>query len=58
MTDVVESLAKYLFQTAIAEGRCADLLDCLWAGGSATVDHSTGKLVFVTSEQLAELAGS
>lgn len=40
-----ESFARFVFQAAIAENRCAELWKCLTEGGSATVDASTRKLV-------------
>lgn len=38
-------MAQAVFRTAITAGRCAELWDCLTAGGSATVDPITRKLV-------------
>lgn len=44
MATVSEGLARHIFESAIAQYRCADLLECLWDGGSATVEP-TGWLV-------------
>lgn len=53
--DVPELVARRILGAAIAEDRCAELLNCLFDGGSATVDAATGNLVLVTADQLAAL---
>lgn len=50
-----ERVATAIFLTAIRDGQAAELLTCLFSGGSATVDSKTGKLVMLSSEQLREL---
>lgn len=55
MASFSEALAKRILLTAIAEGRAAELLECLFEGGSATVDATTGKLMLATADQLAAL---
>ena len=52
---VIETIAKMILVTAIQEERCGELLDCLFEGGSATVD-SKGKLVLVDGSALAGLS--
>lgn len=52
---IPEDLAAGILRVAIAEGRAGELLDCLFEGGSVTVDPYTRKLVLVTAEQLAGL---
>lgn len=47
-----ERVATHLFLTAIRDGQAAELLTCLFDGGSATVDLRTGKLVMLSKEQL------
>lgn len=56
MTDrlLPEAFARTLLMVAVAEGRAAELLDCLHGGGSATVDQH-GLLALVTGEQLADM---
>jgi hypothetical protein len=55
MSERDETLARAIFMQAIREERCAELLHCLFDGGSATVDAVTGKLVVVSSDQLAAM---
>lgn len=54
MTDAErdERVATALFTVAIRDGQAAELLTCLFEGGSATVDLHTGKLVMLSNEQL------
>lgn len=47
-----ETIAKMILVTAIQEERCGDFLDCLFDGGSATVDHK-GHLVLIDGKTLA-----
>ncbi len=51
-----EPLARAILRAAINEGRAAELLDCLFDGGSATVDAVTGQLVLASSDILKKLA--
>lgn len=48
-------IATSILQTAINEGRAQELLDCLFEGGSCTVDVITGRLVLVTEQQLKRM---
>jgi len=50
-----ETTAHNLFQTAINEHRCADLLDCLFNGGTAIVDPNTRKLGLIPGTAFAHL---
>lgn len=47
-----ETIAKMILVTAIREERCGDLLDCLFDGGSATLDHK-GHLILIDGKTLA-----
>lgn len=51
-----ENFAAFILLAAIREGRAAELLTCLFEGGSATVDPD-GKLVLASSDILKQLAG-
>lgn len=42
-----EPLAAEILDAAIIERRAAELIDCLFEGGTATVDDLTGRLVLV-----------
>ena len=55
MSAVPESVARAIFRAAIAEARCGELLDCLFGGGSATVDAGTGKLMLLPQAQIRGL---
>lgn len=48
-------LAVRILQTALDEDRADELLACLFAGGSCTVDPS-GHLVLVSGEVVAQMA--
>ena len=50
-----EEMARRIFEAAIREGRCAELLDALFDNGSATVDATTGLLVIVSADVLKQL---
>ena len=47
-----EEKARAVLEAAIAEGRCAELLDALFQGAGCGISHSTGKLVIVPPEDL------
>lgn len=51
MSEVPEDLARAILAAAIVEGRCGELLDCLFEGGSATVDPA-GKLCLLSGDAL------
>lgn len=53
---MLEEAAKLIFQAAIDESRCEELLLALFDGGSATVDDD-GKLVIASAKQLDDLVG-
>lgn len=52
-----EAFSALILQAAIREERATDLLECLFDGGSATIDSQTGALVLATKEQLDGLLG-
>lgn len=49
-------LAGGIFEAAKHEQREGELLECLFAGGSATIDPD-GRLVLATADMLAQMAG-
>lgn len=51
----METMAHNIFQTAINERRCRELLECLFDGGTATVDAVTRKLVVIPATAMAAL---
>lgn len=55
MNILPEGMAREIFEAAIAEDRCGELLGCLFEGGSATVDAGTGKLVLLYASQIQQL---
>lgn len=52
----MDNMAIQLFQTAINKGQAGELLECLFDGGSATVDPQ-GNIVMVTEKQLSQMMG-
>lgn len=52
-----EDVARRILEQAITEQRCAELLSCLFEGGSATIDAGSGRLVLVAGDQLSALLG-
>jgi len=52
---ISEALAQRIFAQAIHEDRAAELLECLFDGGSATVDAITGKLVLISLPDVTSL---
>ena len=56
MDDIIpESFARGIFERAIREERCAEVLSCLFDGGSVTIDPLTDKIVLATFDQLEQL---
>lgn len=51
-----EAAAAGILHVAIKEGRAGEMLDCLFEGGSVTVDAQTRKLVLFPREALAAFA--
>ncbi|MCU1492092.1 MAG: hypothetical protein JWM85_3497 [Acidimicrobiaceae bacterium] len=51
--DVPEAFARFVFQAAMTERRCAELYVCLSNGGAATIDRDRQRLVLVSGEQLS-----
>jgi hypothetical protein len=56
--EISEGFARRLFMQAVEEGRAAELLACLFDGGSATVDVVTGKLVLASADMLKQIGGN
>lgn len=52
-----ELMARAILQQAITEGRAAEFIECLFDGGSATVDAKTGKLVLASADMLKQKEG-
>ena len=50
-------MGRAVFLRAIAEDRCGELLDCLFDGGSASIDARTGELVLVADFDLEGQTG-
>lgn len=55
MNNNLDWMARLVFIAALVEDRCGELMQALFDGASATVDHSTGKLVIVSKEMLDQL---
>lgn len=55
MGDIPEAWARTVFQRAIDEGRCAEVLECLFDGGSVTIDAETGRIALASLAALAAL---
>jgi hypothetical protein len=49
-----EDFSRLILQTAIVEERCAEMLSCLFQGGSVTVGPD-GKLMLVSKEILDKM---
>lgn len=52
-----EATARRIFEAAITGQRCAETLECLFDGGSVTVDPD-GNLVLLRGDALADLFAS
>jgi hypothetical protein len=57
-TNPLEPIARRIFEQAIKEQRCGDLMECLFNDGSATVDAVTGVLVLISADGINQLFGS
>lgn len=55
-TPQFEAMARLIFEQAIKEARCGELLTCLFEGGSATVQPGVG-LVLIGADAIAQLGG-
>jgi hypothetical protein len=51
-----EDQARIFCQVAIKRGQCAELLNTLANGGAVTMDIATGRLAFLSAEQVTWLA--
>ncbi len=54
---MTEEAARRILLAAVNEGRCAELLLMLFAGGSATVDVN-GRLCIIDGEAIANLGSA
>ena len=51
-----ERHAQRILAQALLENRAAEFMECLFEGGSATIDGRTGRLVLVNGVMLQGLA--
>lgn len=51
----LDTMATAIFRKAIAEGRCGEAMECLFDGGSVTIDIVTGELVLASSAALGQM---
>jgi hypothetical protein len=56
MSHPLDAAARRIFEAAISEDRCGELLECLFDGGAPTVDGVTGRLVLASAAMLAGLS--
>lgn len=54
-TAIPESLARRIFEKAIADERAGELLEALFDGGSVTLDARTGGLLIVSADVLGQM---
>lgn len=52
----LDPMAERIFRIALEDRRCGELLECLFDGGSATVD-THGRLILASAAALASLRG-
>ncbi len=52
---ISEMLAKAILRAALNEGRSVELLECLFNGGSATIDATSGDLVLADADIIQQL---
>lgn len=55
MLEIPESLSQAILKAAIEENKASELIECLFDGGSVTIDGETGKLILISSEQLDKI---
>lgn len=51
-----ESLSAVILMRAIRDGRASELLHCLFEGGTCTLDPTSGGLVLISGDMLAQVA--
>jgi hypothetical protein len=51
-----DAIAEAIFKAALEEKKAGELLNCLFDGGSATVDMYSGKLVMISGDFLKQTA--
>lgn len=52
---LTERMARHILESALREHRCAELLKCLFDGGSVTIDANTHELVLVDAQGIRNL---
>lgn len=57
MAHALDRIATQIFEKAIATGQAGELLECLFEGGSATIDRLTGRLVMVPGAAIISMGG-
>lgn len=55
MTHELDDLARAIFTTALSTDRAGELLECLFEGGSATINRS-GQLILASAAVIAQFA--
>lgn len=53
--ELLDAMATAIFTVALRDKQAGELLQCLFEGGSATVDNVTGKLVMINGDQLNQM---
>lgn len=53
----LDPIARKIFMIALRDGRCGEVLACLFEGGGATVDPD-GALILIAGDLIAQLAES
>lgn len=56
MARSLDAIARMIFQIALRDDRCGELLAHLFDGGGVTLDAATGRLVLIPAATIAELA--
>jgi hypothetical protein len=55
--DHIDHMARAIFSTALMQNRAGEVLQCLFDGGSVTIDAKTGQLVMASAAQLKQMSG-
>lgn len=58
MTHSLDAVARRIFTVALETDECGAVLECLFDGGSVTIDAGTGRLVYVAGMDLSGMIGS
>lgn len=57
MAHQLDPMARAIFAVALQQDRCGEVLQCLFDGGSVTIDSKTDQLVMVDAGQLKQFGG-